>query len=370
MLRKKEKVHAELLGRLRSGGFSGGRLPPERELALDLGVSQGTLRVALGRLAAAGLIERIPSLGTFVRGERAKAGRILNITHSGKNIDNPFLYSYAGILSAAERHHCEVVPIAYEQVASMSAEVFAQSFPESDFIGAILSITHILLKGDAPWRLVRYPLVAPHVYHDEAVPEGVARVTTNTRACWRMAVQHLLDCGHRRIGVLTTSQLPHLRKMEVSEYQRLLSTHGADPDPALLGRCRYDPDEIAVTVQALLDLPVPPTALLCFSDFFAMHAYPVIKARGYRIPEDMAVMGTCGYPGGEFFDPPLSTVSYNYFACGVASVELLLDAERWRVPGCPAPVVQVPGSLIARASTRCRLVHPSGLVPVVSHQVV
>jgi len=363
MQRKCDVIYETLLRQLRSGEFIGGRLPPERELAQVMGVSQGTLRVALRRLEADDLIERIPSLGTFSKIVPAATSprRILNITSASKSIDNPYLYSFVGMTSEAQKYGCEIVPIDYEQVCSISAAAFSRCFPDGEFIGAVLSMSNKFIQADSPWRQAGYPLVAAHVYLDEELPANIARVAINIKANWRIAVQHLLDLGHRRIAVLSTSLLPHLRKMEIPEYRHLLAVNGADSDPALIGRCRYDQDDISRTVNQLLDLPSPPTALLCFSDFFALYAYQAIKARGYSIPTDIAVMGTCGYPGAEFSEPPLSTVSYNYFDCGAACVALILNAKSWFQSGQTAPVVQIPGTLIARASTQCRHYSRTGL---------
>ena len=64
-----------------------------------------------------------------------------------------------------------------------------------------------------------------------------------------------------------------------------------------------------------------------------------LKRKGIRIPEEVAVMGYCGYPGGEFMDPPLSTVDYHYFRIGYEALDKLFFLAETR----PADVQKFEG---------------------------
>lgn len=61
-----DQVKAHIKERITSEGFDGGRIPPETELASDLGVSRTTVRDALSRLEHEGTIYRRQGAGTFV----------------------------------------------------------------------------------------------------------------------------------------------------------------------------------------------------------------------------------------------------------------------------------------------------------------
>jgi DNA-binding LacI/PurR family transcriptional regulator len=50
---------------------------------------------------------------------------------------------------------------------------------------------------------------------------------------------------------------------------------------------------------------------------------------GLKIPEDVAVMGTCGYPDARLLSPPLSTVDYEYSKFAEMAVEMLNEPEKW-----------------------------------------
>jgi DNA-binding LacI/PurR family transcriptional regulator len=73
----------------------------------------------------------------------------------------------------------------------------------------------------------------------------------------------------------------------------------------------------------------PPEAIYCFSDFVALYVYLAAQKTGLRIPEDISVMGFCGYPGGKMLSPPLATVDCDYAAAGKTAAEMLCDPEKW-----------------------------------------
>ena len=59
-----------------------------------------------------------------------------------------------------------------------------------------------------------------------------------------------------------------------------------------------------------------------------MRICELLTARKIRIPEDIAVLGFGGYPGGDFCTPALSTVDFQYTAIGERAAELLADPRK------------------------------------------
>ncbi|NMA39102.1 MAG: LacI family transcriptional regulator, partial [Lentisphaerae bacterium] len=83
----------------------------------------------------------------------------------------------------------------------------------------------------------------------------------------------------------------------------------------------------------------------------AIHAYQALKERQLRIPDDVAVMGFCGYPGGRFLEPSLSTIDLEYEQIGKMAAELMLNPETWQ-KGCANPLtICTPHQLVQRQST-------------------
>ena len=79
----------------------------------------------------------------------------------------------------------------------------------------------------------------------------------------------------------------------------------------------------------MMSSPMPPTAIMCFSDFYAIHVYETLYELNIKIPEQVSVMGFCGYPGAQFMNPPLSTVDLMYEKIGRDAADLILRSSEW-----------------------------------------
>ncbi|BBL79771.1 GntR family transcriptional regulator [Rubrobacter xylanophilus] len=119
--RAREQVELQLREAILSGALrSGERLPSELELARSFGVSRATVREALGRLASAGLISRVPgaSGGSFVRSvDHASLGKAL-----GESIDNTFRFGSISFEELNRVRRLLEVPAAREAALRRSEE--------------------------------------------------------------------------------------------------------------------------------------------------------------------------------------------------------------------------------------------------------
>ena len=87
--------------------------------------------------------------------------------------------------------------------------------------------------------------------------------------------------------------------------------------------------QVGTCLKMLMEQEEPPEAIYCFSDFIALYVYLSAQKMGLRIPEDISVMGFCGYPGGKMLSPPLATVDCDYAAAGKTAAEMLCNPEKW-----------------------------------------
>jgi DNA-binding LacI/PurR family transcriptional regulator len=106
-----------------------------------------------------------------------------------------------------------------------------------------------------------------------------------------------------------------------------------------------DDATITAALEAIFDLPQPPTALLAQSDRTALVAIRWLKARGLRVPEDVSVVGFDGIDAGATSDPPLTTVAQPMKDIGRRAVEMILGDTR------EVRRETLPLELIVRAST-------------------
>jgi len=165
------------------------------------------------------------------------------------------------------------------------------------------------------------------------------------------AVRHLIEHGHRKIAFAgTLSQLDMRERYE--GYQAALSEAGIEPDPELFFpmSCALELEGRA-TGRQIVALGVPFTALVACTDLNAMGIVREIRAAGYRVPEDVAVVGFDDIEAARYMDPPLATVRQGFGPLAEAAANVLLDAI---IDGKPLPTtVRVPTTFIPRKSCGC-----------------
>jgi DNA-binding LacI/PurR family transcriptional regulator len=106
-------------------------------------------------------------------------------------------------------------------------------------------------------------------------------------------------------------------------------------------------DEIA---RDLLDRPDRPTAVVCFSDAFAIATIGVAASLGLRVPEDLSVVGFDDSPLAATSRPPLTTVHQEVASKGSEAVRVLMAVMGKNRPDQPERVM-LPTHLVVREST-------------------
>ncbi|MFF5265070.1 LacI family DNA-binding transcriptional regulator [Actinomadura viridis] len=164
----------------------------------------------------------------------------------------------------------------------------------------------------------------------------------------RMAVEHLLELGHRRIahvGGPTGADTAHRRR---EGYVEALRAGGLEEDTRLIVGGTYGPDGGAQAVRRLLDAPEPPTAIFVANVSSAIGVLSALRAHGLSVPREVSVVAVHDLPLAEHLIPPLTTVRMPLRALGARATELLLTVP----PDRPVEeVVRDPIELVVRQST-------------------
>ncbi|MFD9906150.1 LacI family DNA-binding transcriptional regulator [Streptomyces sp. NPDC059063] len=160
--------------------------------------------------------------------------------------------------------------------------------------------------------------------YNEHVP--VSFVSSDDRAAVRMAVRHLVDLGHERIGLAIgpTRYVPSRRKAE--GFAAALHEHfGLEQGEAelLVRRTLFTVEGGHAAAGALLDSGC--TAVVCGSDMMALGAVRAARQRGLSVPGDFSVVGFDDSPLIAFTDPPLTTVRQPVRAMASAAVGALVE---------------------------------------------
>ncbi len=164
----------------------------------------------------------------------------------------------------------------------------------------------------------------------------------------REAVEHLVQCGHRRIAFIGGNVDSSARQDRVAGYRRVLATHDIYADPALNITANVSREGGYAAATSLLALTDPPTAALCYNDVVAFGAMLGLRAAGIEPGRDFAVIGFDDVSEASLWNPPLATVAANPVELGRQAANLLI--ERISHPELPIQQMILPGNLILRAS--------------------
>lgn len=172
----------------------------------------------------------------------------------------------------------------------------------------------------------------------------------------RLAAEHLLGKGHRKIGMVALNPEVLATGLRREGYLEACKAAGHAQDPAFY-RTGIDPSRpegrfaaLKNEIISLVESSDGPTAIMFGNDLLAVRAWPILAATGVRIPQDLSVIGfdnderIC-----EALNPHLTTIALPYFELGVRAAELLFRMVEYgdKVTG----IERVPCYLVERDST-------------------
>lgn len=187
--------------------------------------------------------------------------------------------------------------------------------------------------------------VACVLIDDRTFGDRVDCVVTDDRDGAFQAVSHLIALGHRRIGHLSAGFQVSSAKDRHRGYEAALAAAGLPRDAALAAGGTFEMG--AAAVEALLDLPEPPTALFAANDYMAAEALEVVRLRKRRVPDEIAVVGYGDTRVGRYLH--LSTVRQDPPCLGRVAARRLL--ARFVDSRLPPEVIVLPTELLVRESS-------------------
>jgi DNA-binding LacI/PurR family transcriptional regulator len=198
----------------------------------------------------------------------------------------------------------------------------------------------------------RFKRSVPLVFVDRTVPgvQADAVVLDNVRGGYE-ATKHLLELGHRRIGVIAAPPSFSVGNERCEGYRQALQEYGI-PANAELIRSGESPKEKGgyIAAQELLSLEPPPTAVFAVNNVRTLGMLQAVQECGRQIPQDISVIGFDDSPWLSLLTPPLTTVRQPIYEMGVEATRLLMQ----RIAGgedSPTVVSVVQPKLVVRSST-------------------
>ena len=203
-------------------------------------------------------------------------------------------------------------------------------------------VFHHLAVTEAQVRELEQAGIQCIVLDNEYDLPGVSCINSDNYAGGRMAAEHLIARGHRRIGCVhgglersdATAAVSYKDSFQFRIWQQrtkgfmdALSEHGIEPagfflcngQPKIAEPMSYD------IVDKLLAVKEPITALYCEDDVMALIIYKRLQERGIKVPEQIAIIGHDGLDMIKMVHPQITTIEQPRYEMGKLAAEILIE---------------------------------------------
>lgn len=290
------------------------------DVAENAGVSQATAsRVLSGKGGVAhGTRKAVISAAATLGYRRTTRGRVIGVVLP--ELVNPIFATFAHRFATSLAQSGYTPVLCSQTVGGVTEDEWVELLLEKEMAGLIVvSGAHADVNAD----LGRYqrlldrhiPLVLVNGHADGV---DAVFVSDDDHEAMRLAVSHLAELGHERIGLATgpTHYVPVTRKIE-----GFTAAVGVKKPP--IEHSLFTIEGGRAAAAKLLDRGV--TGIVCASDLMALGAIEACRARKLRVPRDVSIVGYDDSPMMAFTDPALTTVRQAVPAMCSAAVRALLD---------------------------------------------
>ena len=169
------------------------------------------------------------------------------------------------------------------------------------------------------------------------------------------ATEHLINQGCTRVAHFGGARHQLIYEDRRAGYIAALRKNNLDIDESIIIQASsLSAEEGTKLMNQLLDLNHPPDGLFCANDTAAVSAIRCAKSRGFKIPDDIAIIGFNNDPICEIIDPPLSSVHHPAIEMGRAAVDQALTLLGIEKEELSSSRVTLETHVVVRASSNRR----------------
>lgn len=351
----------DLEKKLENGTLScGDMLPTENEFMETYEVSRTTVQRALNILVSRGSIYRVPGKGTFVSQPSIVGANPSGDSFSGGNFaivlpyHSPIIIKYlAGAQTYFNQHHANLT-IRFSDYTYQGENELITSLLNENIDGIIL---YPCGSSDPRHLYSRYAQEqTPIVLIDKQISGApLCSVTSDNYQGGRLAAEQFIRNGHRNFACFSQSFLAgnslldrfrgftdtlRQSKMELRRENILILPTDDKEHPNYFLKFFQSIDK------------KHPLAIFCTTDTVAAGTYRSASDFGFKIPDDLSVIGYDDLEIARLVNPPLTTIEQPYAKIGEAAAKLLM--QQVNQPNCSCINLQMPVSVIERASVSNR----------------
>jgi LacI family transcriptional regulator len=149
-------------------------------------------------------------------------------------------------------------------------------------------------------------------------------VSADNIAGTRLAVEHLIKSGHKRIAIITGQSTLSTSSERVEGWRKTLRKHKLPTSASLIGEGDWSAESGYTLTKGFLAASPGPTGIFASNFLMMTGALRAVKERGLRCPEDVQVVSSDDSEWLDVFSPPITTVVQPSYAMGEHAADLLL----------------------------------------------
>lgn len=305
---------------IKQGMFSD-KLPGERVLAKDFDVSYMTVRKAIKELAEEGILHKFTTKGTFVSNRKMSPKITSNIgffldEEIKEGISSPY---YSLIFKALDK---TVQKKGYNMLLFTDFDDLNPLKNQKKIDGVIICCFPRIEENIQ--EIKKYlPIV---LLDNIASDKSISSVTIDNFNSCNASTEYLWSLGHRRIGFISGLLDSDVCKDRLLGYTSALNRLGAQEDKSLIFKGDYSYESGEKAGAYFATLANPPSAIICANDSMAIGAMKVIQEKGFKIPDDISIIGFDDIEVASRVFPSLTTNSAPIEEMAENAVEMLLGS--------------------------------------------
>lgn len=282
-----------------------------QDIADKLGISKGTVSKALNGATDISetlqktVLETAVELG-YTKLRRPGGVRRLCILIGNMEYAQPHDLGYEIILGFRQMaepagYSVDILPVTEQFQKSCSYDSFML---KNDYLGSFI----LGFSPSDPWMKDMHTSRTATVLYDNYITANphIGYVGIDNNEGMELAVSHLKQLGHKKIGYLSHDLSSYIMQVRHKAFFSALRQSGLKSDPSYAGSSYYITQCMEKHIPRLLDLGV--TAIICSHDLIANAAMIQCQQMGFRIPDDISIIGFDDLPFCAYTAPPLTTV--------------------------------------------------------------
>lgn len=340
--------------------IAGQKLPSMSVLARQLGVSPLTINRSYEYLANQGIVKQKHGSGTYIQSQaKSQISR-----HEKRRVKH--IYVAIGHETLSHCHNATLFIIT--DILGGVMDVLGQRETHVVYVKTINETCLSEAKPDDAVLLLRTTQGYDPIYHASLLKRNIRvasmwnmapmtlalspNVSVNHKQTDRLACEHLLTCGYRKIGFIgRCNPDPEAITRKFLTYNHVMRNAGLDIYTRYVRNATVTPGQAYAAAFDIVKNGDLPDALFVDTDYKAMEVITALNEMGIRVPEDIGIASYDDIPEAANFHPPLTTVHTPRRAIGQTLGNMLLN---WPEDGSLPASQLLDSELIIRASTNMR----------------